>query len=112
MVKKGISEIQKSEDFSEILLYTIPKGNLKAEIYLKDEPVWLTQQKIADLLRVQRPSITKLLKHIFDTGELREEAVCSKIYLTTADGKSYSAEQTALCNHRTDRSRNSCSKGG
>ncbi|MDY0104740.1 MAG: virulence RhuM family protein [Lentimicrobium sp.] len=81
-----------NEGFDKILLYTTPNGNVKVEIYLQDETVWLTQQKIADLFGVQRPAITKHLKNIFDTRELREEAVCSKMELTAADGKSYSTQ--------------------
>ncbi len=40
--------------FNEILLYTTPNGNVKVEIYLQDETIWLTQQKIADLFGVDR----------------------------------------------------------
>jgi len=82
----------KTDNFNEILLYTTPSGKVKVEIYLQDETVWLTQQKIADLFGVQRPAITKHLKNIFETGELHEEAVCSKMELTAADGKSYSTQ--------------------
>jgi hypothetical protein len=38
-----------SEGFTEILLYTTPNGKVKVEIYLQNETIWLTQQKIADL---------------------------------------------------------------
>jgi len=38
-----------SEGFNEILLYTTPNGKVKVEIYLQNETIWLTQQKIADL---------------------------------------------------------------
>ena len=38
-----------TEGFNQILLYTTPNGNIKLEIYLRNETIWLTQQKIADL---------------------------------------------------------------
>ena len=47
--------IPSESGFNEILLYTTPNGNVKVEIYLQNETVWLTQQKIADLFGVQRP---------------------------------------------------------
>ncbi len=75
-----------SEGFNEILLYTTPNGKVKVEIYLKDETIWLTQQKIADLFGVQRPAITKHLKNIFETGELKEEVVSSILEHTTQHG--------------------------
>ncbi|MEO8960977.1 MAG: hypothetical protein ABI325_03795 [Ginsengibacter sp.] len=56
-----------TEGFSEILLYTTQNGKAKVEIYLQDETIWLTQQKIADLFGVQRLAITKHPKDIFET---------------------------------------------
>lgn len=75
-----------------MLLYNTPKGGVKVEIYLQNENIWLTQQKIADLFGVQRPAVTKHLRNIFDTGELIEEAVCSKMEHTASDGKIYSTQ--------------------
>jgi len=74
------------EGFSEILLYTTPNGKVKVEIYLKNETIWLTQQKIADLFGVQRPAVTKHLKNIFSSGELDEEVVSSILEHTTQHG--------------------------
>jgi hypothetical protein len=89
MSKKN--EIAK-EGFNEILLYTTPNGNIKIEIYLHNETIWLTQQKIADLFGVQRPAITKHLKNIFQSGELQETAVSSILEHTALDGKTYSTQ--------------------
>lgn len=75
-----------TKGFNEILLYTTPNGNVKVEIYLQNETIWLTQQKIADLFGVQRPAITKHLKNIFETGELKEEVVSSILEHTTQHG--------------------------
>ena len=74
------------DSFTEILLYTTPNGNVKVEIYLQNETVWLTQQKIAELFGVQRPAVTKHLKNIFETGELQEEVVSSILEQTTQHG--------------------------
>ena len=75
-----------SDGFNEILLYTTPNGNVKVEIYLHNENIWLTQQKIANLFGVQRPAITKHLKNIFETGELQEQMVSSILEHTTQHG--------------------------
>ena len=80
-------QIKKStEGFNEILLYTTPNGNVKVEILLQNETIWLTQQKIAELFGVQRPAITKHLKNIFDSGELKEDVVSSILEHTTQHG--------------------------
>ncbi len=75
--------------FNEFLLYTTPNGKVKVEIFLHDENIWLTQEKIAVLFGVQRPAITKHLKNIFESGELSEQSVSSILELTAADGKTY-----------------------
>ncbi len=74
------------EGFNEILLYTTANGKVKVEVYLQNETIWLSQQKIADLFGVQRPAISKHLKNIFDTGELKEEVVSSILEHTTQHG--------------------------
>lgn len=83
MAKKLTS---KENSFTEILLYNTPNGKVKVEIYLQNETVWLSQQKIADLFGVKRPAISKHLKHIFESGELKEEVVCSILEHTTQHG--------------------------
>jgi hypothetical protein len=42
---------------------------------LRNENIWLTQDKIAKLFGVQRPAITKHLKNIFESNELQENSV-------------------------------------
>lgn len=77
------------EGFNEILLYTTPNGKVKVEIYLQNETIWLTQEKIAELFGVQRPAITKHLKNIFESGELIEDSVSSILEHTADDSKIY-----------------------
>jgi len=70
MENKKIKPPQENS-FTEILIYNTPNGGVKVEIYLQNETVWLTQQKIADLFGVQRPAVTKHLRNIFGSGELQ-----------------------------------------
>jgi len=88
----GKKDILARNDFQEVLLYTTPNGKVKVEMYLHNETIWLTQQKIADLFGVQRPAVTKHLKNIFESVELQEDSVCSILEHTAADGKSYSTQ--------------------
>lgn len=69
---------------SEFLLYTAPSGEVKVEVLLNNETIWLTQERMAELFGVQRPAITKHLKNIFESDELQEEVVCSKMEHTTS----------------------------
>lgn len=72
--------------FTELMIYSSPSGKVKVEVFLRDENLWLTQDKIGELFGVQRPAITKHLKNIFESGELKEEVVCSILELPTPHG--------------------------
>jgi len=74
------------EGFNEVLLFTTPNGNVKVEIYLQNETIWLTQQKIADLFGVERSVVTKHLLNIYAEGELNKEATCAKIAQVQKEG--------------------------
>lgn len=78
--------------FNEILLYTTPNGSVKVEIYLQNETIWLTQQKIADLFGVERSVVTKHIKNIFETKELIQDSVCAIFAHTATDGKTYATQ--------------------
>jgi len=77
---------QPSEGFNEILLYTTPNGKVKVEIFLHNENIWLTQQKIADLFGVDRTVVTKHLGNIFKSVELDENVVCANFAHATQHG--------------------------
>jgi hypothetical protein len=77
------------DELTDFLLYTAPGGNVKVEVILNNETVWLTQKAIAELFGVQVPAISKHLKNIFECGELQESSVISILETTAADGKNY-----------------------
>jgi len=74
------------DKLTEFLLYKSPGGDIKVDVLLQNETIWLPQKKIAQLFDVQRPAITKHLKNIFESGELDEKVVCSILELTTQHG--------------------------
>ena len=81
------------------------KGSLQYQLYkldneneisalVKDETIWLTQKAMGELFDVDRTSITRHLKNIFESGELEEEVVCSEIAHTTQHGALADKTQT------------------
>lgn len=86
---KKNKQIARQNTFTEFLLYTTPNGKVKVEIFLRDETVWLTQARIAELFGVDRSVVTKHLKNIFESGELEEDSVCANFAHTADDGKTY-----------------------
>ncbi len=93
-MKKKKNAMVPNNSFTEFLLYMTPNGKVKVEIFLRDENIWLTQDKIAVLFGVQRPAITKHLKNIFESGELKENVVSSILELTTQHGAIKGKTQT------------------
>jgi hypothetical protein len=91
-MKKKYKQVIPNNSFTEFLLYTTPSGKVKVEIFLRDEDIWLTQDKIALLFGVQRPAITKHLKNIFESDELTESSVSSILEHTAEDGKTYTTK--------------------
>ncbi len=74
---------------SDIILYSSLDGNVRVEVIYSGETYWLTQKRMAELFGVEIPAISKHLKNIFETGELKESSVISKMETTAADGKNY-----------------------
>ncbi len=80
------NQIIKQNTFTEFLLYTTPNGKVKVEIFLRDENIWLTQAKIAELFGVDRSVATKHLQNIYTDRELVKEATCAKIAQVQNEG--------------------------
>ena len=76
-------------DLKKFILYTAPNGEIRIDVLLQDESVWLTQKTIAELFGVQVPAISKHFKNIFKEGELVESSVVSKKETTASDDKNY-----------------------
>ncbi len=72
---------------SELQIYQNDDGSLQLNVQLQDETLWLTQAQMAQLFATKRPAITKHLGNIFNSGELEQQAVCSILEHTAADGK-------------------------
>ncbi|MEO7975546.1 virulence RhuM family protein [Flavobacterium sp.] len=71
---------------SEILIYQNTEGNIKVDVLLEEETVWLTQVQIATLFGKGRSTITEHIANVFKEGELDEKVVCRDFRLTTPHG--------------------------
>ena len=76
-----------SEQQNNFLLYTAPTGEIRVQVYLQDETVWLTQKAMSELFGVKVPAISKHLSNIFEEGELQEDSVVSILETTASEGK-------------------------
>lgn len=74
------------EPNSEIIIYRNPEGNIKIDVRLEDETVWLTQELMAKLFGKARNTITEHIQNVFNEGELDEKVVCRNFRHTTQHG--------------------------
>lgn len=73
----------------KFLLYKTETGEVRVEVLVQEETLWLTQKAMAELFGVNVPAVSKHLSNIFDEGELQENSVVSILETTAADGKNY-----------------------
>jgi hypothetical protein len=79
-------DLAKYKPTREFLLYKTPNGDVKVDVLLQNETIWMPQKKIAELFDVQVPAVSKHLKNIFESKELVEIVVVSKMEITTQHG--------------------------
>jgi hypothetical protein len=83
------NELQQLNNF---VIFETENGKVNVDVYFKDETLWLTQKRIAELFEKGRSTITEHLTHIFETEELLENSVCRDFRHTAQDGKQYTTK--------------------
>ncbi len=68
---------------NEIVLFE--GQNVKLEVNLKDETVWLTQSQMAELFDKDRTVITRHINNVFNEGELNEESNVRFLHIANSD---------------------------
>ncbi len=63
---------------ADIIIYKAKGGAPSLEVQLTEDTVWLTQSQIAALFQSSRVNITEHIQHIFEEGEIVQEATCRK----------------------------------
>ena len=71
---------------SEILIYENNEGEIKLDVRLEDESVWLTQEQMATLFGKGRSTITEHIGNVFKEGELDADATCRKFRQVRLEG--------------------------
>ena len=77
------------EESNKFLIYTDGSGLTKIDVKLEENTLWLTHAQMCELYQTSKSNVSEHIKHIFEEGELQEEAVVRKFRTTAADGKNY-----------------------
>ena len=63
----------------EIIIYQNPEGNIKIDVRLGDETVWLTIEQMSELFQKSRSTVNEHILNIYDENELDKETSVRKI---------------------------------
>lgn len=72
---------------SEILLYQSDNGQLKIQVRLENETVWLTQADMVELFQSSKSNISEHIKHVFEEGELDPDSTVRKFRTVRLEGE-------------------------
>ena len=75
----------------EIIFYQ-PDNEVKLEVRLENETVWLSIEEMAQLFGRDISVIGKHIRNVFKEGELQKESVWAKFAYTASDGKTYQVD--------------------
>lgn len=72
---------------SEILIYQNSEGNIKIDVRLEEESVWLTQAQLCELFQKSKATISEHIKNVFEEGELDASATVRNFRTVQTEGK-------------------------
>lgn len=70
----------------QIVVYTDPDGNVRAQVRLEEGSVWLSQAQMAELYGTTPQNITQHVRAIYDEGEQDAEATCKPYLQVQSEG--------------------------
>ncbi len=70
---------------NSFILYTTPQGEVKLNVLLQGETIWLTQEQMSQLFDRERSVITKHIGNVFSEGELEEKSNVQILHISGSD---------------------------
>lgn len=74
---------------SDFILYTSQDGEVRVDVFVNNETVWLTQKAMQELFDRSKSTVSEHISNVFKEGELEENQVVRKFRTTADDGKDY-----------------------
>jgi hypothetical protein len=74
------------DEITEFIIYKAPNEEIKVEVFLHNETVWLTQKRMSELFDVGIPAISKHLDNIYSEGELDKDSTISILETVQKEG--------------------------
>ena len=77
---------------NQIVIYEDINGDIKLDVSLENDTLWLSQKQLEVLFNRDKSVISRHIKNIFKENELDKNAVVAKNATTATDGKVYQVE--------------------
>lgn len=74
---------------SDILIYQNSDGNIKIDVRLEEETVWLTQDQMATLFGKAKSTINEHIKNVYEEQELEEAGTMKKFGISEFQQKAF-----------------------
>ena len=78
----------------DILLYEAPGGEVRVDVRLERETVWLTRQQMAELFDCDRSVVARHIRNVFSEGELDPKTTCAKFAQVRSEGRRTVSRET------------------
>ncbi len=90
---------EETPNTGDILIYQSEDGRTHIDVRMEQETVWLTQQQMAELFQTSRTNVVEHIQHIYEDGELSQEATCRNIRQVQREGNHNHTKQNnyTLC---------------
>ncbi len=83
---------------NKFLIYSTPNNDVRVDVFVQDETVWLTQKSLAQLFDTSTQNITTHLKNIYEDAELQEDATCKEFLQVQVEGSREVSRKTKFYN--------------
>ncbi len=77
------------EQKAELVIFKAQDGNVKLNVNIENETVWLSLDQMSELFERDKSTISRHIKNIFKDGELSQDSVVANFATTASDGKVY-----------------------
>ena len=69
----------------EVVVYQAPDGQVRVDVRLEQETVWLTQAQMVELFGRDQSVVSRHVRNVFADGELPAEGNMQKMHIALSD---------------------------
>ena len=72
---------------SNFLIYQTPNQEIRVDVFLEDETIWMTQKSMGELFGVAKSTLSEHLRNIYESGELLKDSTVRNFRTVQIEGK-------------------------